>query len=216
MASLTATPPSPKVGQPVVFAGDGFKPSTPCYLSIDQESWTAQINSDPGGAFGSTDIADHAAATLTVTGQPVAAETVVIGAVTYTWRASVGATANEVLIGADAATSLANLKAAINLEAGSGTLYGSSTVVHPTVQAFNIDATHLYLRAKTGGTAGNSLASTETMTNGSFGGATFSGGSAATGVVDVSWTPTKEGTYTARAVDDGTNTATCKVQVWSE
>lgn len=69
------------------------------------------------------------------TGQPVAAQTITLGPTTYTFRAAVGATANEVLIGANASATYANLKAACNLEAGAGTLYGSATVLNPTVTA---------------------------------------------------------------------------------
>jgi len=69
------------------------------------------------------------------TGQPTAAQTITLGGQVYTWRAAVGATANEVLIGVDASTSYANLFAAVNLGAGAGTLYGSSTTLNATVTA---------------------------------------------------------------------------------
>lgn len=121
-----------------------------------------------------------ASATLTSTGTaPANNDTVTIGAVTYTFKTALtggGATANEVLIGASASIALDNLKSAINLTAGGGTTYGSATVIHPTVTASTKTATTLLLVAKTSGTGGNSLASTETSAQLSFGGATFSGG----------------------------------------
>lgn len=217
MATLTANNPEPTAGTAVSFTGDGFTPGATVTLDVPAEGFSAEIVADAAGEFGSSDIADPAVTTLTLTGNAVAAETVVIGAVTYTWRAAPTTTANEVKVGATAAESIANLKAAINLEAGSGSLYGSATVVHPTVTAFSADATHLYLRAKTGGTSGNTLASTETMTNATFPGATFNSGTpgtAASGIDEIIWVPNKVGTFTVNATD-GTNTASCTVKVWS-
>lgn len=216
MATLTAVPASGMVDIPIVLVGDGFTPGALVTVEIQEEGFSSEIVADGSGGFGTDDIADRAVTTLTVTGQPIAAETVVLGAVTYTFRASVTTVANEVLIGADAAASLANLKAAINLEAGSGTKYGSLTVVHPTVEAFAITATTLKVRAKVGGTAGNALASTETLTNGSFPGATFNSGvpgSAATGTDPLKWLPNKAGTFHAKA-SDGTNTAFARIPVF--
>lgn len=124
----------------------------------------------------------EAKATATLTSDatiPTAADTVTIGAVTYTFRAAPTTVANEVKLGASAAASLTNLKAAINQTGVSGTDYGSATVIHPTVTAGTLTATTLVLTAKTVGVAGNALASTETSTHLSFAGATFAGGVAA-------------------------------------
>jgi len=123
-----------------------------------------------------------AAATATLTSDatiPTNNDTVTIGAVTYTFKTALsggGTVANEVLLGANAAAALTNLKAAINLTAGAGTTYGSGTVIHPTVVAGTLTATTLLLTAITAGTGGNSLVSTETSTHLSFAGGTFSGG----------------------------------------
>ena len=118
----------------------------------------------------------RAVGTLTFTGLALANETVVIGAKTYTFKATVGATANEVLIGADAAACVTNLLAAINGGAGSGTLYGSATVASEEVRA-SVGATTsiLELQAIQSGQQGE-VATTETLTNGSFGSATLTGG----------------------------------------
>jgi hypothetical protein len=127
----------------------------------------------------STSSAAAAGAVLTLSGNAVAAETVTIGAVVYTWATTPTTTANQVKVGASAAESIDNLVAAINLAAGAGTLYGSATVIHPTVSAVR-SASTCVLTAKVKGTAGNALASTETMTNAAFGGAVFTGGVDAT------------------------------------
>lgn len=118
-----------------------------------------------------------AARVLTLSGNAVAAETVSMGGVTYTWRASVATTANEVLVGANAAASIQNLLAAVNLTAGAGTTYGSATVINPQVSATG-DATTVTATAKAKGTVGNSIVVGEAMTNASWASAatTLAGG----------------------------------------
>ncbi len=124
----------------------------------------------------------NATGTLTFAANAVAAETVVIGGVTYTWRASVASTANEVLVGGTAAASAQNLFDAVNVTpAQSGVTYGSATVQNPQVRASAVTATTVVFQSRTPGVVGNLIASTETMTQGSFGGATLSGG---TGSID--------------------------------
>lgn len=216
-ASVTLTPAAPRVGQAVVIDADDFLPATKLTVTIVEPSGSTldvDILSDSGGTISTTDEADPAVQTLTLAGNAVAAETVVVGAVTYTWRAAPTTVANEVKVGATASESLDNLKAAINLAAGSGSLYGSLTVVHPTVRAHTKTATTLLLVAKTGGTGGNALASTETMTQGSFGAATFAGGAAATGRNAIRFTPSRVGYHTF-TVTDGTTTVTATAQVYT-
>lgn len=123
-----------------------------------------------------TNLAIAATGTLTLTGNAVAAETVTIGTRTYTWVAAAGATADEVEIGADASASLDNLIAAINGAAGAGTIYGTGTVAHAQVSAATGAGDTMVATARTAGVAGNSIATTETMTNGSWGAATLTGG----------------------------------------
>lgn len=98
-----------------------------------------------------------ATGTLTATANFSASETVTVGSKTYTFGSSEG----QVAVGADLATSLANLAAAINKD---GEVVAVAT------------ATTIALTAAEYGTAGNSIATTETATNASFGGATLSGG----------------------------------------
>lgn len=113
----------------------------------------------------------------TFSGVGTAADTITIDGVVYTLRAAPTTVANEVKIGVDAATTAANLVAAINKAAGGGTLYGSLTVIHPTVRATALGAV-VTLTAKVAGVGGNSIAISESGTGFSFaGGATaLSGG----------------------------------------
>lgn len=113
---------------------------------------------------------------LTFSGQPLDTETVTVDAVTYTFLTIFVDAANNILIGADAGESLGNLRAAINQEAGAGTKYGTATVFNPTVFAVDQPGDLLLAIARTPGAAGNALATTETLTNGSWAAATLLGG----------------------------------------
>lgn len=108
-------------------------------------------------------------------------ETVTIGAITYTFKASVTTTANQVKVGADAAESLANLKAAVNRTGAAGTDYGSDTVVNPSVAATTLTATTLAFEARSIGSAGNALATTETSAHLMFADTTLTGGAGGQG-----------------------------------
>jgi hypothetical protein len=108
-------------------------------------------------------------------GQPSVGETVTVGATTYTWRASVSTTANEVKIGTDFRDSMANLAAAINAGTGSGTLYGSSTTANASCTASVNDSSAPYtfghcvqIINKLGGLSATLIAVSETMTNARF------------------------------------------------
>ena len=116
--------------------------------------------------------------TLTLTGLPTAAQTMTIGTTVYTFRASVSTTANEILIGADAAATCTNIIAAITAGSGSGTLYGSATVAHTQVTASQGAGTTVTITAlpTVNMTVGNAIATTETMSNASFGAATLGSG----------------------------------------
>lgn len=119
----------------------------------------------------------YAAQTLTVTGQPLNTETVVIGGKTYTFQTSLTNSDGNVKIGADASGSLDNLKAAINLDsAGAGTTYAAAmTAGH--VKATTKTATTLKVVSRVPGSIGNLIGSTETLTNGSWGASTLASGS---------------------------------------
>lgn len=119
-----------------------------------------------------------ATGTLTLGANVAADETVTIGPVTYTYKAAPTTGANEVKVGADASASLDNLIAAIGQTAGAGDKYGSATVLHPSCKAAAGAGDTMVVTALTAGTAGNSLATTETLAGGGneFGAATLLGG----------------------------------------
>jgi hypothetical protein len=217
-AAITVLPAQPETGTPVVVSGSGFNEAAVVTVAVPQIGLSSEIVADHSGAFGTDDIADHAYGTLTAASNVVADDTVTLGAVTYTFKDtfSTGPTvANEVKVGTDAATSLANLKKAINATGTAGTEYSVGTVIHPTITALTLTATTLEVYAKTSGTGGNALTSTEASTHLSFGGTTLAGGSAASGVSSMILDFEEPGTYAITATD-GTNSATATVQVFSK
>ena len=128
-------------------------------------------------ALGSLAQAIAAVQTLTFTGNAVDLETVTIGAQVYEWESAALDVANEVLVGADTNASIDNLVAAINKSvAGSGTQYDATTVENADVTAVRGPGDTIVVTAKTPGTAANSVATTETMTNATWGAATLLGG----------------------------------------
>jgi hypothetical protein len=126
------------------------------------------------------------AATGTLTGTTIAVnDTVTIGSTVYTFKSPV-TTAYHVLVGATDSDSLDNLIAAITAGAGAGTAYGTGTLVHPTVTAAAGAGDTMDATALTAGTAGNSIATTATLTAGGWGAATLTGGVAAN--LSTGWT----------------------------
>lgn len=119
----------------------------------------------------------YAQGTLTSTGTFTDTQTVVVGGKTYTTQTTLTNVDGNVLIGANAAATLANLKAAINLEAGAGTTYAAAMTANNHVVAVSNDSTTLVVRSKVPGLIGNLIASTETQTNASWGGAVLASGS---------------------------------------
>lgn len=118
---------------------------------------------------------------LTQTGQPTAGKEFTVGTTdgatpaVYTWRAAlVGAF--DVLIDTTLAGSLANACAAINAGAGSGVKYGTGTTANNDVGAVQLPLEQIEVTALTPGTSGNAIASTTNDPDGSWGGATLSGG----------------------------------------
>lgn len=126
------------------------------------------------------------AATGTLTGTTIAVnDTVTIGSRVYTFESPV-VVAYDVLVGATDSDSLDNLIAAITAGAGVGTAYGTGTLVHPTVTAVAGAGDTMDATALTAGTAGNSIATTATLTAGTWGAATLTGGAAAN--LSTGWT----------------------------
>lgn len=110
----------------------------------------------------------RASQTLTFSGNALDTETVTIGSVTYTYAAA-PASPNDVQVGGTAEDSIDNLVDAIN----NGATGGSP---HPDVTAVKDSATELTVTAKEPGSSANSIATTETLTNAAWGGATLAGG----------------------------------------
>lgn len=102
--------------------------------------------------------------------------TVTIGSKVYTFQDTLTNVDGNVKRSGTLATDLASLLAAINLGAGAGTAYATSMTEHPTVEGVSSNATTLTARAKTGGVAGNSIATSDTLTSGSWTSTVMAGG----------------------------------------
>jgi hypothetical protein len=118
-----------------------------------------------------------ATGTLTNTGNYANTETVTTGTKAYTFQTVLTNVDGNVLIGATASDSLDNLIAAINLAAGAGTLYAAATTANGFVSAAAGAGDTMDATALKSGTFGNTIASTETSANASWGAATLTGGS---------------------------------------
>lgn len=115
------------------------------------------------------------------------AATFTIGDITYTGVLELsetsGATAvpYQVLWVTSEAVFLDNIKLAINASGVAGTDYSTGTYEHPQVVATTNTNTTQLVVSKTVGTGGNSIATTETMTNYAWGSATLASGTGANG-----------------------------------
>jgi hypothetical protein len=117
-----------------------------------------------------------ATGTLTSTGAFSDGETVTIGTQTYTFRSPFVDAANNINAAGTQAATHENLRRAINGDGVQGTNYGTGTPVNADVTAADTGTTNV-LTAKKAGTFGNTVATTETGANISFGAATLTGGS---------------------------------------
>lgn len=138
--------------------------------------------------------------TLTLDTNPTDADTMTLGAVTYRFKSTM-ASANDIKLGATLADTQASIIKTINGTGLAGTdYYAGTTTPHTTVKCGDAFASNiLTLTARTVGTAGNSLASTETFTAGSnvFNAATL--GTTTAGVDQI--------TFASRAFSFGSVTA---------
>lgn len=128
--------------------------------------------------LGNRQFADVSAgrSTLTFTGLPLDTETVTIDTVVYTYNTALGG-ANSILIGASVEASILNLVNAMSANSSQvGVTHGAGTVVHPTVSGAEGVGDTLIAEAKAKGTAGNGIATTETLTNAVWSSATLLGG----------------------------------------
>lgn len=121
----------------------------------------------------------HAVSVFTSSGVVVTDQTITIGTTVYRARPAGNKTqAYDVSMGANAEEFLANLKAAIN-GTFTNTQAHPDTVAHPSVVATASDATTLTIRGRVPGTSLNTVATTETFTNGSWPDTTLGGGTGA-------------------------------------
>jgi hypothetical protein len=127
-----------------------------------------------------------ASQTLTSNGTNVSnGDTVTIGSKVYTFQTSLTNVDGNVKIGASAAASLTNLFNAINNAFGFGTPgtdFATAMTTNTQVVASNPTSTTLYVKAITAGTAGNSIATTETAATLTWGASTLTGGATSVSV----------------------------------
>lgn len=109
-------------------------------------------------------------------GETVTIGTAEQGGMTYTFKTTLGTTANQVLIGASAAVALDNLKSAINGTGTPGTDYTANTPVHPLVTATTNTDTTQVVEARSYTITNADVATTETSGHLSWGAATLAGG----------------------------------------
>jgi hypothetical protein len=115
---------------------------------------------------------------FTLTSVPLNTETVTIGGKVYTYQTTLTDVDGNVLIGASAEASLDNLIAAVNLDAGAGSLYAASMTRSEHAHAVKQSATVMRAFAQVKGVIGNLIDTTETIvTGGAWGGATMASGS---------------------------------------
>jgi len=116
--------------------------------------------------------------TLTIVAAISNTETVTIDTKAYTFQTSLTDVDGNVLIGATLEESIDNLVAAITLGDGAGTKYAAATTLHPTATAVKATASTMVATAKSGGTSGDTIATTETLAGAGnqWGGATMAGG----------------------------------------
>lgn len=124
----------------------------------------------------------HASGVLTCTLQVAEGDVIRIGDTYYEWTATVNNAAGtladpwEVLIGVDLAESLSNMVKAISFTGTSGITYSGNLGGQNTDVTAVSDATTMTVTAKTDLAAGNSIVTTETGANMSWGAGTLTGG----------------------------------------
>lgn len=101
-------------------------------------------------------------------------DTVTIDSTVYRFKNTMAA-AYDVAIGTTYLNTLKNLNMAINASGVTGTNYYTGTAAHPSVTSV-VSGNAVAVTAITGGTAGNSIVTTETSTHLSWGAATLTGG----------------------------------------
>ncbi len=162
--------------------GVDYSPATTAHASVTCTAITATtltVTAKVAGTVGNTIPTTETSATASWGGATLSggvnavgisnAETVTIDGKVYTWKTTLTAADGDVLIGATVTDSLSNLRAAINLSTGAGTVYGANTTVHGTVRSTLSTATTLTIQAKEPGSLGNTITLAETMAVGAWG-----------------------------------------------
>ena len=150
-------------------------------VTVGDHVWEASYDGVASGSHLLVDLSTYgtkANLTLTSNGTNVSdGATVTVGSIVYRFKDTM-AQAYDVKIGADAATSLANLKKAINATGTAGTEYYAGTLVNAVASAGAITSTTLVVTALVTGTGGNSIAVGETSATLSWtgGGVTLANG----------------------------------------
>jgi flagellin len=176
------------IGSNTNYNGTAVFTSSPLNVFLSDAGSSSTISATTGALTSlGIGLGANASNTLSAIANATTTDTVTVGSgagQTYTLVTALTAstTANQVLIGANTAATLANLAAAVNGGAGSGVAYGSLTVTNVDVTAL-AGASTVAFTAKVAGTGGNALVST--TTDASFGfsaGATFAGGAGSAGL----------------------------------
>lgn len=117
--------------------------------------------------------------TFTFSGLPTNNETFTVNGTTFTFKTTSSAS-TEITIGSTAAATATNMAAVLNTTANKALT---------TVNAI-ANGSVVYLQAQTGGTAGNSITTTESATNFTVSGATLSGGVAVSSTAEIAFPST--------------------------
>jgi hypothetical protein len=115
-----------------------------------------------------------ASGALSFNGNALDGETVTIGSTVYRY-VTVLAQAYDVLLGGTASQTIQNHIAAVNADAGAGTVYGNGTLQHPDVAAASAPG-KMNVTARVAGPAGNAIVTISTSVNATWGAATLQGG----------------------------------------
>lgn len=139
---------------------------------------------------------------ITIGANPTANDTVTVADKTYKFVSALS-TANDVLIGTDAAATIANLTAAINGATGAGTTYGTGTTANAFVSA-TAGSGKVELTAKSAGASGNAIGLSASFTSGSNTVVAFAGGADAGSVAKIGCAFTVDTSDKTRAIVGGT------------
>ena len=149
-------------------------------MALTVETGTGLANADSyiSVADADTYVANHtdastwvdakATGSLHLVSQPSNDDTVTVDAKTYKFQTALSDVDGNIKIGSTLAFSQANFRAAVNLDidlAEDASSIADLMTIHPTVTTTGIASNVITLEAKTGGTAGNSIVTTETLTD---------------------------------------------------